>query len=294
MIILDYSQTIISNLMAEIGGRKDVELDINLLRHMVLNTIRSHKLKFQGDYGELVIACDNKKYWRKEIFPYYKGNRKRARDESGYNWKLIFDSINQIKDEIINFFPYRVLEVQSAEADDIIATLCKWTQDNYVEEGKIFSEPKPVLIISGDHDFIQLQKYKNVKQYSPILKKFIKTDIIPEKYVLEHIIKGDRGDGIPNVLSQDDAIVSGERQRPISSKKLKEWVETPSSMPQDTTFKRNYDRNKSLIDLTQIPELLEKEIINTFNNYKVKDRSLILPFFIENKMKHLMEHLEEF
>ena len=294
MIIVDYSQTIISNLMAELGGRKDVELEVNLLRHMVINTIRSHYAKFKRDYGELVIACDSKKYWRKNYFPYYKSNRKKAREESGYDWNLIFDAINLIKTEIKNVFPYKVIEEEGAEADDVIATLCKWSQDNYLNEGTILPDPKPILIVSGDHDFLQLHKYSNVKQYSPIQKKFIKSDRTSEKYLLEHIIKGDRGDGIPNVLTQDDAIVNGERQRPISSKKLEQWLEDPTNLPNDVVFQRNFDRNKKLIDLSNIPDDLENKIINTFTNYETKDKSQILNYFIENKMKLMIEYIEEF
>lgn len=294
MIILDYSQTIISNLMAELGGRKDVDLEINLLRHMVINTIRSHYQKFKRDYGDLVITCDSRKYWRKEHFPYYKANRKKAREESGYDWNLIFDAINLIKNELKEFFPYKVIEVEGAEADDIIATICKWSQENYVYEGTVVSHPKPILIISGDHDFIQLQKYNNIKQFSPIQKKFIKPESSSESYLLEHIIKGDKGDGIPNVLTQDDAIINGERQKPVSSKKLEQWVNDPSTMPNDVVFQRNFDRNKKLIDLNQIPKSIEEDIINNFTNYPLKDKSLILNYFIEHKMKLMIEHIEEF
>ena len=294
MIIVDYSQTIISNLMAELGGRKDIELEVNLLRHMVINTIRSHYQKFKRDYGEMVIACDNRKYWRKEYFPYYKANRKKAREESGYDWNLIFDAINLIKNEIKEIFPYKVLEIDGAEADDIIATICKWSQENYVFEGTLLASPKPILIVSGDHDFIQLQKYSNIKQFSPIQKKFIKPESSSESYLLEHIIKGDKGDGIPNVLTQDDAIINGERQRPVSSKKLEQWVNDPSTMPNDVVFQRNFDRNKKIIDLTQIPKNIEEDIINNFTNYPIKDKSLILNYFIEHKMKLMIEHIEEF
>lgn len=294
MIVIDYSQTIISNLMAEIGSRKDVEIEVGLLRHMVINTIRSHKLKFEREYGEVVIACDSKKYWRKQHFPYYKANRKKAREESGFNWPLIFDTINLIKEELTKFFPYKVIEVESAEADDIIATLAKWSVDNDVKEGSLFSEPSPFLIISGDHDFMQLQKYKHVKQFSPIHKKFIKPESTPEAYVLEHIIKGDKGDGVPNVLSADDSIINGERQKKIMSAKLEQWISDPSSMPTDVVFQRNFDRNKTLVDFTRIPKHIEEDIINTFTALPNKDKSQLLNYFIENRMKQMMEHIGEF
>ena len=286
MIIVDYSQTIISNLMAELNGRKDIELEIPLLRHMVLNTLRSYNNKFKDEYGNMVIACDSKeKYWRKEYFQYYKSNRKKARDESGYDWNMIFSAINQVKNEIKEIFPYKVLEVEAAEADDIIATLCKWTQINSMEK---------VLIVSGDHDFFQLQKYKNIKQYSSLKNKFVSAERPTEHLVLEHIIKGDRGDGIPNVFSPDDSIVNGERQKPVSSKKLQGWLDDPTSLPTDDDFKRNFDRNKKLVDFTQIPKQIELEIINNFENYNLNDRSNILNYFIEHKMKQMVDYLEEF
>lgn len=281
MIIVDYSQTIISNLMAELNGRKDVDIEINLLRHMVINTIRSYHVNFKDEFGELVIACDNKKYWRKDIFPYYKANRKKAREDSGYNWNAIFDAINTVKSELKEFFPYKVIEVEKAEADDIIATLCKHTIE-------------PVMIVSGDHDFVQLQKYPNVKQWSPITKKYIKCETTPDQFLFEHIIKGDKGDGVPNVLTNDDAIINNQRQKPIQSKKIEMWYDDPSTLPGDVIFVKNFDRNKRLIDLSMIPEDLEQSILNTYHIHQLKDRSLILDYFMKHKMKNLMESLEDF
>lgn len=294
MIIIDYSQTVISNLMAEIGNRKDVDIEVDLIRHMVLNSIRSYKVKFGREYGEIVIACDSKKYWRKEQFKYYKANRKKAREESGFNWPLIFDTINLIKSELIQFFPYKVVEIEGAEADDVIATLAKWSADNDLKEGTLVPEPNPLLIVSGDHDFIQLQQYRHVKQFSPIHKKFIKPESSPSAYTLEHIIRGDKGDGVPNVLSSDDSIVNGERQKKIMTTKIEQWINDPSSMPQDETFKRNFARNKMLVDLSQIPSNISEEIINTFVNLPVKDKSQLLNYFISNRMKMMMEHIGEF
>lgn len=294
LIIVDYSQTIISNLMAELNGQKDVDIEVDLLRHMTINTLRSHYSKFKEKYGEMVIACDSKKYWRKERFPYYKANRKKLRAESGYNWNLIFDTINLLKQELKDYFPYRVIEVSGAEADDIIASLCKWSQTNQLVQNNLSLEPQPVLIISGDHDFIQLQKFHNVKQFSPIQKKFVVSDKKHSEVVLEHIIKGDKGDGIPNILTADDAFVKGERQKPITSKKLNEWILDPISMPRDENFLRNFQRNKLLTDFSEIPEDIENNIINTFIEYPVKDKAIILDYFIKNKMKNMIDYIEDF
>lgn len=295
MIVIDYSQTIISNLMAEIGNRKDIPIDPGLLRHMVVNTIRSHKLKFSREYGDVVIACDSKaKYWRKNYFPNYKANRKKARDDSGFDWGLIFDTINLIKVEFKTFFPYKVVDVPGAEADDIIATLAHWSTTNNLKQVGLVEEPEKFLIISGDHDFYQLQKFKHVKQFSPAHKKFIELDTTPEKYVLEHIIKGDKGDGIPNVFSPDDTFVTESRQKSISTKKLTDWINDPNSMPTDEGFKRNFTRNQTLVDFSFIPPDIKKSIINTFTEYEVKDKSKLLDYFISNRMKQMIEHIEEF
>lgn len=293
MIVVDYNQTAISNLMAEVGGRNDIEIQIPLLRHMILNSIRGYKQRFGKEYGELVIACDNRTYWRKEYFPLYKAGRKKAREDSGFDWKLIFEALTMIKQEIYQYFPYKVVDVDGAEADDVIATLAEWSQINETQS-ILFDEPKPFLIISGDHDFIQLHKYENVKQYSPIQKKFVRADISPEKYIFEHIIRGDKGDGIPNVLSADDSIVSGTRQKPVSSKKIETWYKEPEEMPQDAEFKKNYERNKNLINFNFIPKEIRSAIIDNYTNQPNKDKSKLLDFFVEHKMKNMLEVIEEF
>lgn len=293
MIVVDFNQTAISNLMAELGGRNDIEIEVPLLRHMILNSIRGYKQKFGQKYGELVIACDNQTYWRRKEFQYYKAGRKKAREDSGFDWKLIFEALTQIRDEIQEYFPYKVINVDGAEADDVIAVLAEWSQNNDTSS-ILFDEPKPFLIVSGDHDFIQLQKWNNITQFSPIQKKFVKPEISPEKYAFEHIIKGDKGDGVPNVLSADDSIVNGIRQKPIMQKKLDEWYKDPDLMPADADFKANYNRNKKLVSFDNIPSEIKTSIINSYTEQPEKDKSRLLNFFIQNKMKNMMELIEEF
>ena len=293
MIVVDFNQTAISNLMMEVGGRNDIEIQVPLLRHMILNSIRSYKKKFGNEYGELVIACDNQTYWRREYFPYYKAGRKKAREESGFDWKTIFEALNLIRSELEVFFPYKVINVDGAEADDIIAVLAEWSQTNDTNN-VLFNEPKPFLIMSGDHDFIQLQKYENIKQFSPVQKKFVKPEISPEKYIFEHIIRGDKGDGVPNVLSDDDSIVTGTRQKAIRQDKIDIWYKDFDAMPQDANFKKNYERNKMLVSFDSIPQKVRTAIINSYVDKPNKDKSKLLNFFIEHKMKNMLELIEEF
>jgi len=224
MILLDFSQVCLSNILA--SGNKDFSVDLG--GHRVLNSIRGFKSRF-SKYEELIICCDDKNYWRKKIFPYYKANRKKSRDESKLDWATIFDTLHTIKGEIKDNLPYPVLQVESAEADDIIAAMV----ERYNNE--------KIMIVSGDKDFSQLQRYKNVSQYSPITKKFIKVGD-PLSYLFEHVIRGDAGDGVPNILSNDDTFVVGNRQKPLTKKRVNAMIDdmTRGITPFDGEIKRNY------------------------------------------------------
>ena len=287
MIIVDINQIMISNLMVQINGRNAVELNEDLVRHMVLNSLRGHNKKFRKEYGEMVIACDSKNVWRREVFPNYKAGRKATREKSEHDWDTIFSMLHTIKDEIRSFLPYKVIELETAEADDIIATLVKRTQNEVGPNHK-----KKILILSGDKDFIQLHG-PNVKQYNPVLNKFVGKGEDPTIYIKEHILKGDRSDGIPNVLSDDNVFIEGRRQRPLSKKKIESWV-NEVFMTFTEEEQKNYNRNRKLIDLSCIPPELEEKIINEFIDVKVASRDKILNYFITKKLKTLIEVIDEF
>jgi hypothetical protein len=269
-------------------GNKPVQIEEDLVRHMVLNTLRLYKVKFEEKYGELVICCDDKNYWRRDIFPYYKIHRKKDRQKSGLDWHTIFSVLNGIRDDLKAKFPYKVLQVENAEADDIIASVCH-------KYGKILKNgsQEEILILSSDKDFGQLQKYANVTQYSPIQKKFI-TISNPEKFIREHILKGDRGDGIPNFLSEDSVFVDGKRQKPLTYKKLNVWVNMKPEEFCNEHMLRGYKRNQNLIDLDLVPNDIIKQVIELYDNYKVNDRSLMFNYFVDKKLKNLMEVIREF
>lgn len=285
MLILDLNQVMISNIMNQIGNHTNAEIEEDLVRHMVLNTIRSFLVKYKNDYGELVIACDDKKYWRKEVFPHYKANRKKNREASDIDWSAIFNSLNKIRDELKMFFPYRVLQVEGAEADDIIATLV-------MEHGNILNTGEKILILSGDKDFVQLQVYGNVKQFDPIRKKFIEHSD-PQKFLKEHILKGDSGDGIPNVLSAGDVFVKSERQKPLTAKKLEAMLDFTKEQ-HSTDIQINYLRNQTLIDLSFVPKTLRESILSEYDAQSNKDRAQLLNYFIRHRLRLLTEHINEF
>lgn len=293
MIVVDYNQTAISSLMAELGGRRDVEVNIPLVRHMIINSIRSYKKKFGEQFGEIVIACDNRHYWRRQYFPNYKANRKKSRDDSGFDWNSIFEALHLVRSELQESFPYPVIDVDGAEADDVIATLAEYSQTSNTDG--LLPSAEPFLILSSDHDFKQLHKWSNVKQYAPIQKKWVKCNEDPSIVLMEHIIRGDKGDGVPNIFSSDDVFVTGSRQRPIRKDKVEEWKkQQPEQFITNDDMWRNYQRNRELVDLSRIPDEIKENIIDCYEKQKGRDRSGLLNYFIANRMKQMIEVVDEF
>lgn len=287
MIIIDLNQIVIANLMGSLSIHSE-EVNEELLRHMVLNSIRQFRNQFAEEYGEMVIACDDRNYWRKKVFPYYKANRKKSRSKVNVNWNDFYESFGKIREELRDVFPYPTIKVESAEADDIISALVH-------RDGRELGG-EPILIVSADKDFMQLQKFSNVKQYDPIRKRWITTPDA-QTYLFEHILKGDSGDGIPNFLSADDTFVSGGRQKQLRSKVINEILanELPENWSgiTDETL-RNYNRNRMLIDLSYVPDNIKEEVFVQYGDQQGKTRAKLFNYFIKNKLKNLMENITEF
>ncbi len=295
MIVIDYNQTFISNYMAETRGRPDVEMNIDLLRHMILNQIRKYRTQFTAEFGEVVIACDNRHYWRREVYPYYKASRKKTRESSGHDWSSIFDALHQIRTELDEYLPYPVIDVDGAEADDVIGALVEYSQENEMTDHPMFAEPKPFLILSGDHDFQQLQKYSNVKQWSPIKKRWVKINGSAQEVLMEHIITGDKGDGVPNILSDDDTFVTeGKRQKPIRKAVLAEWKKQKPEQFVNGEMASGYVRNRQLVDLSLTPDEIKKDIIDEYKRQQGKSRQHLLNYFVKFRLKNMMEVLDDF
>ena len=276
MILLDLNQIMIANIFQQ----SLEDLDENMARHMILNSIRLINNQYKREYGELVVACDSGNYWRKQIFPYYKQNRKILQANSLVDWGEIFRIINKIKLELKENFPFKVLELPTAEADDIIAVLC-FNKD----------PSEKVLIVSSDKDYQQLQYLENIKQFDPIRKKFLTCDN-PEEFLLLHIFSGDSSDGIPNILSKDDCFVTSTRQTPLTKKKIEKLASTPIE-EYDEILLRNYYRNMMLIDLSLIPKKIQEDIKGLYNNHK-PNKNKLMNYFMENRLKNLLECINEF
>jgi 5'-3' exonuclease len=281
MILLDNTQIILSTIFTQYNysDNRDELFSEDTVRHIVLNTYRFYKNKFGEQYGNLVICDDAGDSWRKEVFPYYKASRKKTRETDGHDWGKIFDAMNKIRKEVRENFPYKVMWVERCEADDIIATLCM-----------NFNVKEKILIVSSDKDFQQLQRYMNVKQYSPIHKNFVYCEN-PQNFLKEHILRGDTSDGIPNVLSDDDTfVVEGKRQKPLSQKKLELIIE---NIPE--YLRINYNRNQKLVDLSYIPKEYTERILKEYEvEPKVKGKEKLFEYFTNHKLANLMEVIDEF
>jgi 5'-3' exonuclease len=281
MILLDNNQIVLASIF--VGLKNDPNVSEDLIRHQVLNSYRMIRRLFNEEYGELVICQDSSNSWRKKFFSNYKANRSKSHAESDYNWDEIYRILNIVRDEVRDNFPYKNMRVENCEADDIIAILVK----NYTHSEKI-------VIVSNDKDFQQLQIYPGVKQYSTMRKEFLECNY-PRSFLAEHIMRGDSGDGIPNILSDDDVFINDEkRQNRLTSKKMEDMIRVAPNFTEDKLL-RNWERNSTLIDFVNIPAEIETRILDEYAKPTVvSDRSKVLPYMINNKLKNLISVIEEF
>ena len=297
MILIDYSQVALAAILTFQRELKGTESEVkNLIRHVTLSTIKSYKKKYGKEYGEIVICCDGRKYWRKEFFANYKGMRKSNREKSDLDWGLIFDTLNEMRQDIAQHFPWKVMHIDRAEADDIIAVLTKHLQENELIQQGLIEEPQKILILSSDKDFKQLQLYDTVKQWSPMQKKYVtatQREII--EYKIEHIVKGDAGDGVPNILSKDDVFMNAERQKPVSAKRLQEFFDNGFTACRNDEERRNWHRNSTLVDFQHIPEDVSKMILDSYiSNKPTGDKMTVMNYLMENRCRLLLDELEDF
>ena len=276
-ILVDANQIAISHLM--IRNKIESGINIDSVRKSIVRVIGRIAKKFGGEYGKMVLCYDDKNYWRREIFPFYKKNRKQEREASKYDWDEVFTVLNKIRDEIRLNLPYHVIQVQGAEADDVIASIC-------IHNAKK-ENPEKTLILSADKDFIQLHKFDFVRQYDPIRNRWIENDN-PVQYLQEHIIRGDRSDGIPNILTCDDAIVNGKAQKKMSKEKIAALAELDPSEFTNYIRLRNWKRNAELIDFTRIPESVVTRILTTYQKNRPVG-AVNLNYFVEHKLQEIME-----
>jgi 5'-3' exonuclease len=284
MILLDYSAVMMASLMAHIREEniEDAhEISEGMVRHMVLMIIKKYKMKFGNKYGKMILCMDGKHYWRKDVFPLYKWKRSEDKKNSEFDWNVIYSIVDKIRDEIRLNMPYKSILIDRLEADDIIGVLSK----NYHEEG--------IMIISNDKDFFQLQRYKGVKQYRPHDEK-IYTESDPLIYLKEMIIRGDKDDGVPNILSVENSFKDGIRQKSVFAKKVAVWLDQEINEFCDEAMKKRWVLNEEMIDLSMVPFDLQMEIRDIFVEKNVFSRSKMLKYFMQNGLNRLTDNIQDF
>lgn len=269
---------------------------------MFFNMLLSYKKKYGSKYGNIVLACDSRSYWRKTKYWWYKGHRKHDRQESDMDWDTIFTVINELKDEIKNNFNYKLIDVEGAEADDVIACLCKYLQTNEtVKVGVFEDEPQDIIIISSDGDFVQLQKYKNVKQWSPRTKKLITHTGSVNEFVINHVVTGDTGDNIPNCLTSTEWAVDRangvkpKKQTAMKADRLSEFIEHGKEACRSQFEIDNYERNEELVSFDKIPTEVYDSIVGAYTSYENNgSKTKIFNYLVKNKMKLLLNSVGDF
>jgi 5'-3' exonuclease len=288
MILIDYNQIVISNFLGQVGNHTNIELNTSMIRHTTLNTIRAIKVAHGAKYGDVVIACDHRHYWRKDVFPHYKSHRAAARENLDVDWAALFEALNTVREELMQHFPYRVIYAQDAEADDVIGVLT-------MRYGTpLASDSNRILIVSADKDFRQLQRFGNVTQWSPITKKFI-VENNPEMYLKELIIRGDSGDAIPNILSPADSIVTKTRQKKMTEGRFVSLMEHPDlANHEDPLIRARFVQNRELIDFECIPTKVEQTILQEWDAQEGKTRHQLFNYFVTHKLARLMDSIGDF
>ena len=283
MILLDTNQTMIATLFSLFKKDELNNITENDVRRATLLGISRFNNQFKDTYGDIILCYDVGSYWRKDIFPEYKANRKKEQKDDGIDWGKIYGYFKIVKNEIKQIFPYKSIYFSGVEADDIISVLV----ENFYDKDKI-------LIVSSDKDFQQLQRFPNVEQYSPNKKKMIVCKD-PESFLIEHMVRGDSSDGIPNVLSDDDAIINPDKKQTIMTKKrVGEAIKQYNSGVLDFNkthikYIRNWIRNKTMIDMSEIPQEQKDKILEEWSKPIIGDKSQIFNYMMSNRLGEIAD-----
>lgn len=278
------------------------------IKHFMLNSIRSNFVAHKAKFGQMVIATDsNTGYWRRDYFPNYKCQRRAAKsqDTSGIQWPWVMGVMDELIVEMHDYFPFPIIRVDRAEGDDVIGVLTKYFSESpQFQTEDIMGDmcPPEILILSSDRDNSQMHRYKNVRQWSPRDKKFIKPENGWKKALIEKIIKGEAGassDSIPNIRSSDDIFLQeGVRQSPISQKRLDEFFVAKDLKDAclDDSERKNLLRNQTLVDYNFIPSDISEAIISEYNKQASKKTSkmALMNYFTSNRMSNLLGVITDF
>lgn len=269
--------------------------DFQLWRFLVYDSIYSCIKRFR--ISEVVLAVDDKVSWRRSYFPRYKESRKKQRDKSDVDFKIVFSVINKFIRELKHSMPFKIIKVRSAEADDVIGILA-------LEFGNC-------IVSSNDEDFMQLVGEKDNRLWNPSNQKFSEFPIninkdkkgtpvmckSKEEFLNYKILMGQPKDDIFNIKTPTNWGKTPEtegKRKPgfgvISAQKVMkagvhEWIEKEQ-------LEDRYKRNSVLIDFHRIPNVINNRIGDVYNNHTYPPPENIYKFFKEFQMRYFLENFD--
>jgi hypothetical protein len=246
---------------------------IGLAFHIMFNSIKKANNMFSGDH---VVFCLEGRSWRKDVYEPYKKNRKVVLDkrspveqeEDTYWWEAYNDFLDFLKEQTNS----SAIRSSVAEADDVIALWIEAHKDS------------KYVIVSTDSDFYQLinptvSLYNGMtnqivtangfydEKDNPVIDKKTnqpKTAPEPEWLLFEKCIRGDSSDNVftafPKVRKTKIKEAFDDRHNQgfvWNNFMLSKWVDHNGN---DMVVKDCYERNKQLVDLSQQPDEVKKDI----------------------------------
>lgn len=294
-VLVDFSQTAISSVAVFANELKGGDPK-NMIKHIILNQLLGLKRRFGG---QLIICCDSRSYWRRAEFPSYKGHRKHSKDAGFLDWTMVYEVLGEMKQELSEFFPYKVLEVAGAEADDIIPVLISYFDENELVNTGLIEEPAEIVIVSTDGDYSQLQKYRQVKQWNNVTKKMLVSKN-PKQDLIGYICQGQTKDNIPNVCTSDKwaadrAADIPARASPFKTSRLIDFYNRGYDACLNEDEKRNYRRNELLLDFDKIPSSVQGDIIRSYHSTEItSSKKKIYDYLLGKRMKLLIASHSDF
>lgn len=286
MLLIDLSSIVINSVQ---GAITKEPLSLSMVRHCTLSQILYYKKKYKGYLTKTnkapILCVDSRHYWRKDMFKFYKQNRKKARKKSKMDWELFFEYFNIVKEELQIYVPYPYIHIAKCEGDDVMYILAMKSQE-------------PVMIVSADKDMAQCQLHgKDIKQYSPKTKKLITLKSL-DYNIIEHILRGDSSDGIPNIKSDADVFLCDDkRQKQISTVMVNDATKLDRTelICENKNQLEAFKRNQTLIDMSYIPEQYKKAILDEWKNVQENPpKNRLRKYFIEKRMRLLFNKIKEF
>lgn len=297
MIIEDFSRCAYATIHAfedDIKKCGPEELE-NLIRHAIISSFLTTKLRFSGQYGKLYIALDGMKNFRYGITDHYKCRRKKDRKDDGMPWQQIFEVLTKIKAEAKEFWPWQIVWSDYGEADDVMAVLVEEVANKNMVDTGLMEEPEPVLLCTSDHDMYQLHRYKNVKQFCHRKQKYVDAGVpINQAFFNDWIMRGDDGDDVPNIFSDLAVFAEGRRQVPCIAKRTQPILEHKSIFDYkgDPAIEKRIRENYQLIHFDGIPIDVRDDILENFKNGKAAPKMKMMKYLAQNGCKRLLGDVE--